>query len=236
MKSALIRSVLMLTVLVLISVILPVSAGSEDEYVENPVDDYVPGFGDYYLHEYRDYYLWPYSRRHSPRSGADAGQVETIIESIPAEGWCYTAVRKVNVRSLPSIYSSRVTRIRAAGTELTVSARVKNSSGEIWYAVRLASGTMGYIRSDLLNTNHVILLEDPYAYEQGKDSDSASDSIAVVTPQPEPTPEVIYITVEPPVQPTPTPIYVYVTPTPDPNPQPEVTPQILFITPEPGQG
>ena len=90
-------------------------------------------------------------------------QAETMIESIPAEGWCYTAIKQVNVRSQPSIYATRVMRIKSAGTEFTVTARAKNSAGEIWYAVQLANGTLGYIRSDLLNTDHVILLGDPYS-------------------------------------------------------------------------
>ena len=95
---------------------------------------------------------------------------ETMIESIDAEGYCYTAIKRVNVRSQPSIYATKVQTIRSAGTEFKVSARVKNSSGELWYAVLLANGTLGYIRSDLLNTDHVILLGDPYAYEEEEEN------------------------------------------------------------------
>ena len=131
--------------------------------------------------------------------------------------------------------------IRSAGTEFSVSARVKNSAGEIWYAVMLANGTLGYIRSDLLNTDHVILLENPYAYESETStqpaaaSESASSVINVIT-QPEPTPQIIYVTVDPAAQPTPTPILVYVTPAPGSVPTPDVTPQIIYVTPEPGDG
>ena len=160
--------------------------------------------------------------------------VETMIESIDAEGYCYTAIKRVNVRSQPSIYATKVQTIRSAGTEFKVSARVKNSSGEIWYAVLLANSTLGYIRSDLLNTDHVILLGDPYAYEEEEDtkavaaSESASDVLDIVkgdgAQQPEVTPQVIYVTPAPDSQPTPTPIIVYVTP------EPEVTPQVIYVT------
>ena len=160
--------------------------------------------------------------------------VETMIESIDAEGYCYTAIKRVNVRSQPSIYATKVQTIRSAGTEFKVSARVKNSSGELWYAVLLANGTLGYIRSDLLNTDHVILLGDPYAYEEEEDtkavaaSESASDVLNIVksqgAQQPEVTPQVIYVTPAPESQPTPTPIIVYVTP------EPEVTPQVIYVT------
>ena len=163
---------------------------------------------------------------------------ETMIESIDAEGYCYTAIKQVNVRSKPSIYATKVQTIRSARTEFTVSARVKNSSGEIWYAVLLANGTLGYIRSDLLNTDHVILLDDPYAYEEEETtkavaaSESASDVLNIVRDeapaQPEPTPQVIYVTPAPAreARPTPTPIIIYVTP------EPEVTPQVIYITQE----
>ena len=164
---------------------------------------------------------------------------ETMIESIDAEGYCYTAIKRVNVRSQPSIYATKVQTIRSARTEFKVSARVKNSSGEIWYAVLLANGTLGYIRSDLLNTDHVILLGDPYAYEDEeytktvRASESASDVLNIakdpeVQPQqPEVTPQVIYVTPAPAeAKPTPTPIIVYVTP------EPEVTPQVIYITQE----
>ena len=162
---------------------------------------------------------------------------ETLIESIDAEGYCYTAIKRVNVRSQPSIYATKVQTIRSARTEFNVSARVKNSSGEIWYAVLLANGTLGYIRSDLLNTDHVILLGDPYAYEEEEDtkavaaSESASDTLNIVkqnsAKDPEPTPQVIYVTPAPEsTKPTPTPIIVYVTP------EPEVTPQVIYVSQE----
>ena len=164
---------------------------------------------------------------------------ETLIESIDAEGYCYTAIKRVNVRSQPSIYATKVQTIRSARTEFNVSARVKNSSGEIWYAVLLANGTLGYIRSDLLNTDHVILLGDPYAYEEEEDtkavaaSESASDTLNIVKQNgakyPEPTPQVIYVTPAPAPEssrPTPTPIIVYVTP------EPEVTPQVIYVSQE----
>ena len=166
-------------------------------------------------------------------------QSETLIESIPAEGYCYTAIKRVNVRSQPSIYATKVMTIKSAGTEFIVTARAKNSAGEIWYAVELANGTLGYIRSDLLNTDHVILMGDPYAYEDWVDSkivsasESGSDLLKVATPAEAPaaTPRIIWVTPEP--QPTPTPIYVYVTP--EPQVQEQVTPQIVYVTPEPSK-
>ena len=168
-------------------------------------------------------------------------QAETLIESIPAEGYCYTVMKKVNVRSMPSIYATKVMTIKSAGTEFIVTARAKNSAGEIWYAVELANGTLGYIRSDLVNTDHVILMGDPYEYESWVDnrseaaSESGSTVIKVATPAQvnAPSPKVLYVTQPP--QATPTPILVYVTPEPSVQSQPEVTPQIIYVTPEPGK-
>ena len=166
-------------------------------------------------------------------------QSETLIESIPAEGYCYTAIKRVNVRSQPSIYATKVMTIKSAGTEFIVTARAKNSAGEIWYAVELANGTLGYIRSDLLNTDHVILMGDPYAYEgwvgnrDAAASESGSDVVKIATPAEAPAaaPKVIWVTAAP--EPTPTPIYVYVTP--EPQVQEQVTPQIVYVTPEPSK-
>ena len=168
-------------------------------------------------------------------------QSESLIDSIPAEGYCYTAIKRVNVRSQPSIYATKVMTIKAAGTEFIVSARAKNSAGEIWYAVELANGTLGYIRSDLVNTDHVILMGDPYAYEswvgnrQTSASESGSSVINIATPAEAPAaaPKVIYVTQAP--QPTPTPIFVYVTPEPPAETPAEVTPQIVYVTPEPSK-
>ena len=166
-------------------------------------------------------------------------QAETLVETIPAEGYCYTAIKRVNVRSMPSIYATKVMTIKSAGTEFIVTARAKNSSGEIWYAVELANGTLGYIRSDLLNTDHVILMGDPYAYESWLDnrpaaaSESGSSVINIATPAETeaPAPRVLYVT-QPPAA-TPTPILVYVTPEPQADAAADATPEILFVTPEP---
>ena len=173
--------------------------------------------------------------RRKTRTRVVVRQAETLIESMPAEGLCYTAIKRVNVRSQPSTQATRVMTIKSAGTEFNVSARVKNSSGEIWYAVKLANGTLGYIRSDLLNTDHVILLEDPYSYEADVDthpaaaSESGSDVINIIS-TPAPTPEILFVTVDPSLQPTPTPILVYVTPEPAPA-APEITPQVIYVIP-----
>ena len=231
MKSSLFRVALILTALIVAAVSLPVCAEGLDTYIPptgaeynpvNPVDWNTP--------------WWeicpPAPPRRKCSSSSSARKAETLIESIDAEGYCYTAIKKVIVRSQPSIYATKVATIRSARTEFTVSARVKNSSGEIWYAVLLANGTLGYIRSDLLNTDHVILLGDPYAYEEEQAlktvpaSESASDVLNIARDeQPAVTPQVIYVAPAA-TQPTPTPILVYVTPAPEP------TPQIIYVTPE----
>ena len=231
MKSLSSRIALILSVLLIAAVILPASADSDDYTQPDPASVASAWWENS-------------SARCIPpapiiRTRVVYRQAETLIESIPAEGYCYTAIKRVNVRSLPSIYATKVMTIKSAGTEFSVTARVKNSSGELWYAVQLANGTLGYIRSDLLNTDHVILLNDPYAYEAQVDthpaaaSESGSSVINIIS-TPEPTPQVIYIPANPEPQPTPTPILVYVTPVPEV--QADVTPQILYVTPEPDVG
>ena len=220
MKSFLFRVFLVLTALMVVLAVLPASA-DRDYTIPDPASCSYP--------------WWEINPPVVTRTRVVVRQAETLIESMPAEGWCYTAIKQVNVRSQPSVHATRVMRIRSAGTEFTVTARVKNSSGEIWYAVQLANGTLGYIRSDLLNTDHVILLEDPYAYEAEVNtrpaaaSESGSDVINIIT-APEPTPQVIYVVAEPSVQPTPTPVIVYITPEPAPA-APQVTPQVIYISP-----
>ena len=225
MKSVSFRIVLILSVLIVAAAVLPVSAFAETYTQPDPASCASA--------------WWDICPPVVVKTRVVYRQPETLIESIPAEGYCYTAIKRVNVRSQPSIYATRVQTIRSAGTEFIVTARVKNSSGEIWYAVMLANGTLGYIRSDLLNTDHVILMGDPYAYESwvGTRTESASESgsavINIATP-PEteaPTPQVIYVTPAP--QATPTPILVYVTAEPGAQPQADVTPEIVFVTPAP---
>ena len=224
MKSFLFRLCLVLAVLIIAAAVLPASAGSEDYTVPDPASMNFP--------------WWEVYPPVVTKTRVVVRQAETMIESMPAEGWCYTAIKQVNVRSQPSVYATRVMRIKSAGTEFTVTARVKNSSGEIWYAVQMANGTLGYIRSDLLNTDHVILQEDPYAYEAEVNthtaaaSESASDVINIINPPeaPAPTPQVIYIMQQPSAEPTPTPILVYVTPEPAPA-APEITPQVIYLNP-----
>ena len=224
MKST--RIILILTVLMIAAAVLPAAALSEDYTKPDPASvacawwDTCPPVK--VIKQTRVVYR----------------QSETLIESIPAEGYCYTAIKRVNVRSQPSIYATKVMTIKSAGTEFIVTARVKNSSGEIWYAVELANGTLGYIRSDLLNTDHVILHEDPYSYEAEVNthtaaaSESASDVINIINPPeaPAPTPQVIYIMQQPAAEPTPTPILVFVTPEPAPA-APEITPQVIYLNP-----
>lgn len=228
MKSVSFRITLILCVLMIASAILPAAALSDDYTQPDPASCTYP--------------WWECQPpvRVIKQTRVVYRQTETLIESIPAEGYCYTAIKRVNVRSQPSIYATRVMTIKSAGTEFCVSARVKNSSGEIWYAVQLANGTLGYIRSDLVNTDHVILMGDPYAYESwvgnrpAAASESASSVINIATPAeaPAPTPKVIYVTPEPAA--TPTPILVYVTPAPAGSDN-QVTPQIIYVTPEPSK-
>ncbi len=54
---------------------------------------------------------------------------------------------------MASVRGAWVSRIRYANTEVEVTAQVINSSGETWYAVRLYSGLVGYIRGDLLRVD-----------------------------------------------------------------------------------
>lgn len=232
MKSASFRAILILSVLMIAAAILPALAETSDYNQPDPASvacawwDCQPPVT--VIKQTRVIYR----------------QAETLIESIPAEGYCYTAIKRVNVRSLPSTAATRVMTIKSAGTEFIVSARAKNSSGEIWYAVQLANGTLGYIRSDLLNTDHVILMGDPYAYESwvgnrpvaAPESGSSVINIAAPAEIPAPAPKVLYVTQPP--EATPTPILVYVTPEPAIGAGPgsaDVTPQIIFVTPEPSK-
>ena len=231
MKIHLFRSVLILAVLVMAAAVLPAAAVAETaDYTQPDPASCQGAWWD----------VCPPQPIVIRKTRVVVRQAESMVESIPAEGWCYTAIKRVNVRSQPSIYATKVMTIRSAGTEFMVTARAKNSAGELWYAVQLANGTLGYIRSDLLNTDHVILLGDPYAYEAQVDSRTAAASesasaVVNIASQPAvgaPTPQIIYVMAQPTTQPTPTPILVYVTPAPAPAEQPEVTPQILYVVPD----
>ena len=229
MKSSLFRMTLLLAALVMAVVSIPAYADDASFVPPTTLDASSP--------------WWEICPPRPPRTRTRVvtRTIESLVESIPAEGYCYTAIKNVNVRSQPSIHSTKVATIRSAGTEFIVSSRAKNSAGELWYAVKLANGTLGYIRSDLLNTDHVILLDDPYDYEDQEStktvpaSESASDTLKIVTDRtvkdPNPTPQIIYVTPEPETRPapTPTPILVYITREPDVTEEAEVTPQIIYI-------
>ena len=79
--------------------------------------------------------------------------MESIIRTTPVTGRGWTTISKVNVRTIASVRGGWVTRILQASTEVEVTAEVMNSSGEIWYAVRLYQGYVGYIRGDLLRVD-----------------------------------------------------------------------------------
>ena len=232
MKSASSRIIVILSVLLIAAFILPAAVLSEDYTQPDPAS--VAGA----WWDAPAYRCTPV--RVIKQTKVVYRQSETLVESIPAEGYCYTAIKRVNVRSQPSIYATKVMTIKAAGTEFIVTARAKNSSGEIWYAVELTNGTLGYIRSDLLNTDHVILMGDPYAYESyignrpAAASESGSSVINIATPAEAKAaePKVLWVTAPP--QATPTPILVYVTPEPA-SEAPEVTPQIIYVTSAPSK-
>ena len=124
---------------------------------------------------------------------------------------------RVNVRVLASIYSACVTTIRSSGTVVTVMEEVVNSSGQTWYAVKLANGMMGYIRGDLLRVE-----VEPV---------NAAPEVVYLTLEPSPvpavTPEVIYVLADP--DPTPTPVIIYV----QREQLAEVTPEVVYATPAP---
>lgn len=210
MKSNLARFMLLAAVLALFLTILPASAE------ECPPAPPVP--------------WWEVNPpRPRTRTRVVVRQTETIISSWEAYGIATTATKQVNVRSQASISSSKVATVRAVGTEVEVTARVKNSSGEVWYAVTLANGTLGYIRSDLLNTEQVTVVDYDAVPRQEE---------AAVTPEPPVQQQVVYVTPPPAVQPqaTPTPILVYITPTPAPAAQPEVTPEVIYVFQEKENG
>ena len=135
---------------------------------------------------------------------------------------------KVNVRSVASVYATRVSYIRNSGTTMDITEEVLNSAGERWYAVRLMNGTLGYILGSLLHVDIRYLDEE-------EEEDEAEPEIvyvyitpeptAVPTPEPAPavTPETIYVVPE--TDSTPTPQIVFVTPEPTPEP----TPRVIYV-------
>ena len=89
MKSLLFRTCLVLTVLVMAVVILPASADTADYTQPDPVSCNYP--------------WWEICPPVVTKTRVVVRQAETMIESIPAEGWCYTAIKQVNVRSQPCV-------------------------------------------------------------------------------------------------------------------------------------
>ena len=233
MKNAFIRMVSILAVLV-IAAVLPLAACSDGTPSQNASGATSPAV-TMYPNPWGGKFDWqpgqPFAQK-IRRRNSGSSVTETITETIEAEGTATTTVRKVNVRSKPSVYADKVANIRAAGTEVTVTARAKNSSGETWYEVRLSSGTAGYIRADLLNTENVVLKTDS---EPEKDASVTAEPTTEPTAEPEAavtpdiTPQIIYVTPEPEVQVTPTPILVYVTPAPDSQSNADPTPQVIYV-------
>ena len=112
--------------------------------------------------------------------------MESFIRYTEVTGKGWTLISKVNVRTLASVYSKWVTQIRSAGTEVEVTAEVMNSSGEIWYAVKLYQGYVGYIRGDLLRVN----------VEPVEKTEAEQVVIQTVKQQTSQSPRVIYVVVQ----------------------------------------
>lgn len=220
------KNIRILIICVLAAALLPVSASASSGL--SPLNPGSP-WGDIW---------WTPPSYHSHGT---SHRTESILSSVEVTGTGFTLLNQVNVRSMPSVYSGRVTRIRSAGTEVIVTAVAKNSSGEYWYAVQLYSGLLGYIRSDLLQADIEEKREKPE--EKAAPTPEATPvptpeptATPAPTPEPtatpEPTPLVIYIVTspaapEPSLQATPTPILVYITP--EPTPAPEITPQVIYV-------
>lgn len=152
---------------------------------------------------------------------------DVIVSSVEVIGTGTTNVYWVNLRTVPVVNGHRVRKIRKPGTKVTLTALATNIYGQEWFAVRMSDGTVGYIRSDLLNADYEIV-----ASETPETDESYTGGGVTVTPQ------VIYVTPAPAEsnQPTPTPILVYITPEPDATPTPEVTPQVIYIYQEDEHG
>ena len=89
MKRSLLRIVMVLAALMVVSAVLPV-------YAE---------YDSYGLPSYE--YSLPWWEINPPqvrtRTRTVTRSAETVVESIDAEGYCYTAIKRVNVRSRPSV-------------------------------------------------------------------------------------------------------------------------------------
>ena len=179
------------------------SASSSTTVVVKTEDDSLP-FGPLPVPPYTP----PHHHSGGSSSSSSSKAVETIVKSTPVEGTGNTLKSKVNVRAMASIYSARVAVIRNSGTIMEITEEVINSSGEIWYAVKLYNGTMGYVLGSLVYADIVPLAKE-------SEPEKVVVKYVYITPEPEVTPEVIYITKDYDMDPTPTPIYVYVTPAPD---------------------
>ena len=151
-------------------------------------------------------------KKHSHGGSGSSAPIESIIQSTDVTGRGWTTISKVNVRTMPSTRAGLVFQVRAAGTEMAVTTRVINSSGETWYGVKLYQGYVGYIRGDLLRAD---VTEVTAAAATVRDPTEQS-IITMVEQKTHVTPQVIYIIVDPQEEETPS--------TPDP--------QVYIITPE----
>lgn len=111
----------------------------------------------------------------------------------------------MNVRALPSTKASLVRQISSASTEVIITSDVTNSAGERWYGVRLYSGYVGYIRSDLLRVEldktEAVAVAVPTSTVASKTAGKSHKVIYVIVEpveeeEKEEEPEIIYLTPE----------------------------------------
>lgn len=168
-----------------------------------PVGPFTPGYPGWSYPGWQ-YLNWqPCQPAVRQRRRTTTRKAETLVSSEPMTGEGYTNITWVNLRATPSVYGSRVRKIHDAGTHVSISAQVTNSSSQLWYAVTMDDGTVGYIRADLINVTQTVA-----AVQQVSATPAPAGSGAA---------------------PTPTPVIVYVTPEPTPAPAAEVTPQVIYV-------
>ena len=173
------------------------------------------GAGGYYGGTYYDPYgPWlpvpPKPSGSGHRSSGSSSVTETIIQSEDVTGKGWTLRNKVNVRSMPSTKAGLVIQISSVSTEVMVNAKVLNSKGETWYAVKLYQGYVGYIRGDLLR---VELTE-----ETPKKDEADETIVSTIKTKTNGSPKIVYVIVEPTV-----------------TEEPEEETQVIYITPEQAQ-
>lgn len=64
----------------------------------------------------------------------------------------YTRIANVNVRQTADGGGKLVDTLMQAGTKVTITGRMQDKGGTLWYAIWFGSGRTGYVRADLLTT------------------------------------------------------------------------------------